>query len=404
MQPHPAGRKRALAAATIHPLAAVLVCGALAASPPARAQEARLRVVIGIASDTDALLAARVHGQVADLEVDVVDVPVAASGASSIADRIALARSLAQGVGAAVAVWFEAGAADPHADAVLACVADLRTVRVLIRAVGSEVPPADSELPAPLALAAGGGTGPTSATLEQAALVVRTALRALAAGGVIGVEPSPDAPPAPLVAASNASPAAVPPVPVAPVEPLAEVARGVELGWTVELGWSAAFDGGPTVAQGLAGRVGFVVDWFEVSVEGVGGFPASAKDAWATIDLSRHLLAVSLAARLELAEGLDLSLGLAAGAGAYRRSAGRAASGVTLDGPRTLWSFLLAPGAGLSWIPDPSVGFGFLFSVSGEWLPAAPVVGYVVGGRFEAVHELWSFQPRIGVSLVFESP
>jgi len=360
--------------------AAVAVAAAFAM--PARAQESPLRVAVRVASPIDGPLLERLAGQTSDLDVELLPSPTGPLE-PSLAEQLATARTLAQGAGTTLVVWFSPAPDDAGSGAVLVHVADTFSGRVLVRVVGGGAQ-------------AGTGSPPDSAAIEQAALVVRSTLRALAAGGSIGVEPPPPlATPAPPPGPST--PAPPPPLP-AP-EPVDSM-----LGWTAELGWAASFDGGASAGQhALEARLGLTVPWLRLSACGRVGFASELPDPWATVELSRHGVGFAADLALEPVEGLDLLLGVELGAAAYRRSAASAAPGVSLRAARTLWSFALAPEVRLGWRPAALRGVGFVISAAMDWIPVAPRLGYDEGGAFVVAHELSPIQARIGFGLSFSA-
>src|SRR5262249_30201480 len=155
------------------------------------------------------------------------------------------AGAIAKQRGAQAVVWFEPV---PESGAgVLVLVADPRAGRILVRRID----------------AGGRAPGATlrdldSATLEAAALVVRTALHGLAQGAVIGIEraevagaappPPPPPPPPPLPAGPR-----MPPPPAGPRVP--PPSGPPPSGWTAAVGWHAAYDG-HALQDGLAARLG----------------------------------------------------------------------------------------------------------------------------------------------------
>ena len=180
------------------PIQALATALALAAafSTPAAAQDVPLRVAVRVASPIDTALLERTTGQTSDLDVELLPQPTGPLE-PSLAEQLVTARSLADTAGADVVVWFGAAPQDAGPGAVLVHVADTRSGRVLARVVAGN---ADAGTDA---------VAPDSATTEQAALVVRSTLRALAAGGTIGVE-------APVVAV------AIAPQPGSPAGPVAQ--------------------------------------------------------------------------------------------------------------------------------------------------------------------------------------
>ncbi|MBI5501762.1 MAG: hypothetical protein HY907_16080 [Deltaproteobacteria bacterium] len=363
----------------------VVLAVSAAFAVPGRSAEPPLRVAVRVASPVDAALLERVEGQASDLAVELLPSP---SGPlePTLAEQLATARALAGAAGAGVVVWFSRVLDDAGSGAVLVHVAETASGRVLARVVGG-------------GSGAGGSDAPDSATVEQAALVVRSTLRALAAGGSIGVE-APAAPATPT--ALPGPPASMSPVTATP--PPASEPVASTLGWTVELGWAAVFDGGAAAGQhGLEARLGLAIPWLRLSACGRVGFPSELPDPWATVELSRHGVGLGVDVVLELADGLELLLGVEIGAAAWRRAAASAGPGVSLHAARTLWSFALAPEVRLDWRPAALGGVGFVMAVAVDWVPSAPRFGYDEGGTFAVAHELSPVQARVGFGVSFSA-
>ena len=138
------------------------LASALVIAAPASAQaDAPLRVLI-LADDDDDEVVARIEGQVADLPVALAR-GAALDDAGALASQLATAQARARAQAADAVVWFVR-----DGDGWIVHVADPAAGRLLVRRVDS-----------------GAGAMSASAALESAALMVRTALRGLAAGGEI---------------------------------------------------------------------------------------------------------------------------------------------------------------------------------------------------------------------------
>jgi hypothetical protein len=219
--------------------AASLTALCLAAAPPALAEDVapdRLRAIVRVASAADRGFLARVRGQTSDLPVDLIEAP-AASLEPTLDQQVAAAEALARARHARAVFWL-------GPDQVLAYIGS---------APGSAAPPrlltrqgwtGPAPAPAP-------SPSPSSADLEAAALIARSALKAVLEGHEVG-EPRPPPPPPPI--ATPPPPAtAPPPAPPRPVE-----------GW-IALGWIAAADGvGSDPTGGFTARAGARLDRFAV--------------------------------------------------------------------------------------------------------------------------------------------
>jgi len=249
-----------------------------------------LDAIVRVAAPSDGALADRVRGQIADLDVELTTdaAPLETTLPAQLAKADALAK---QHAARAVVVWFLT-----RPDGVLVvCVSEPRAGRVLVRELGR---PESGEL--------------SSATLEQAALVVRNALRALAAGGTIGVERSvyePPPPPPPVVKA-----------------------RAIEAPSKPHAAASATGFGGVGARASLDGLFGTSAAWlwlgigwrsFEVRLDASIGAPTDAVSSYATLHVARHTFALAASADLLRGRTLDFAIGGRAGGTVYVRTTPR---------------------------------------------------------------------------------
>jgi len=259
------------------------------------------------------------------------------------ADALALADERA------AVVWF-----DREPDTLLVVIAVPRAGRVLIRRVEGE----------------------GSATLESAALIVRGALRALAAGAVIGVE---RAEVAPRVRATSLT--------MVEIHGRGSAPRRPPPAWLASLGWAAAYDAQSPVAQGLAGRFGIALERLEVGAAAMVGLPADIEDPRARLTLSRRHLAAFAGLRAHAGTRLHLVLGAAAGVVWFARSTVSHGLEVEPAPPKTTTTLLAGPEALLRWLPWGGA-LGLSLQLAGDFVPGAPEIGYRVEGRFRPVHRL----------------
>lgn len=340
------------------------------APPPEVVPPVRLRVIVLVASDADRALLARVRGQTSDLDVDLVEAPQAAAPAS-LAEQVKVADGLTRAGGARVAAWFELPPRDGRA---VVYVSETTSGRVFARVLGGD---------------AGRAAGPDTALLEEAAVVLRGALRALASGAVIGIhreELLPKPPPRPAVVARPA----VPPSP--------------DAGVFVAAGWQTALDGAS--ARGLpAATLELGADyagWEAAMVAGV-GLPSEIEDDYATVRLSRHVAALRAGRRFVSARAFELRAGVAAGVAGFDRVTIGTSEGVRPDRARLTPSLLVSPEIAVGWHGGRRRAAPAVLAVVGaDFTPGAPTLGYDVGGQFETAHEIRRIQARVGLVVRLE--
>ena len=248
----------------------------------------RLVAVVLVASDEERELAGRVEGQTSDLELSLVvePRPLDEGGRPHFGEAAEIARRR----GARVVIWFER--------------------EVTSWSVHIAEPAGDREF---VRRVAARGDLASSATAEGVALVVRGALRALAAGGTIGVA-EPGAPGA------------------------GESARHA----FAALGWRTITSRGP-LHHGVAARAGFQTGRWHAGVA-AGYFPAVSFDEdTATIKLERMAFAAGVGVDFGSApasDGARWRLGFALDAGAIRfeRVTISASNPLAPTPPDTTWS------------------------------------------------------------------
>ena len=325
-----------------------------------------LRVVIWFEEAAAPSLVERIRGQASDLQADLV-LHRAPLPAGSRAERVSAARQLASRRRGNVVVWAERGGSG----VLRVFIVDLAHDRALEREIGAK----------------GARGDVSSATLESAALVVREALIAIAAGAPIGEQaPAPPPPSAP-----SSSP--VPPVESTPTRPRPS--------WRAGVAWQSAWDGtalvghtGPAVHMELQYRrlaAGATVGM---------GIPVRIDNDYGAIQLSRHHAGAWVGAETKLTERTSLVTGMRVGAHAYYRSTERAPS-VAPDRDRLYVYPLLGPELRLR---VRMANHAWMSIASGADVSSrSPDFGYQVDGKFVPVVHPWRIFPRIGLGAEFGS-
>lgn len=315
----------------------------LAAGGAARAAPLRVLVLVGGEQDRD--LAARIEGQAADLDAVVT----AGDGVlpATLEAQFAVARAAAGRADAVV--WFGSDGGDR-------VVYVARGERVLVRRVGGAA-----------------GALSRSASLEMAALAVRTALRGLAAGAELGNDEG-DA-----------------------------TSRRVR-GWA-ELGWSGVLDGeGARGHHGVAVRCGGSVGRFRLGAAlelqpavSIGAPPA-------TIQLERQEGGVIIgaevlaSARARWSLAVELRLGVVR----FNRVTTGTDSTYTATASRRIFSPVAGPAlrAGLRL----TTGAWLVLGLGADVLARPPEFGVAGAAGFVRVAALRVVEPRATLALGFESP
>jgi hypothetical protein len=316
----------------IRALAIFALLVALARSADAQSTS-RIDAVVRVTSADDRVLFTRILGQVADLDATVTEDERPLE--QSFTDQLNGADDLATLHHARVVVWV---LPRTRAEGLLLCISEPRAGRVLVRAVGEGLAPNNS----------------TSAVLEQSALVVRNALRALAAGGTIGVERK-----------TYDEPRAQAPPPTHPSTRPPQRFVGV-----AGIGGDVGVDG--TVGRGglatwLGGRGGI----FEFRLDASFGVPTDTTSLFATLHVTRDTFALASAATIVRSQWWDLDVGGRAGAALYLR--------MTRD-PRSL----VTPAA---------------LGIAG-----AGVVGLELRGRFRPTRGVWAIVLAAGLDVLLGAP
>ncbi len=349
----------------------VISCALVALSaPPAFADD--LATVIRIADDADKQIAKRIEGQTVDLDVTLVRERTGPIE-DGLSRQFQTATRIAEERGADVVVWFRR-----DDDATIVYVADPRAGTLFARRIGA---------------------ASDTAVAEAAALVVRSALRALAAGGTIGVEAPPPPPPEPETDPEPPpDPKPAPPPPPPPT-------RSTPTRWHAAVGWQASIDGeSPSGQHGLAVEIGFARRRFTLALAGVASLPVTLEDDLTAVDLARHSVAIAALYSVHRTDTLDVSIGLAVGGAAFARSTTATKDpGVAATPATTTLAGVIGPELRARWTLSPGAGIAIDLTVGADAVAGAPELGYEVDGTFEVRNSLWPAQPKVGLRMVVQS-
>jgi hypothetical protein len=356
----------------------LLLCLLLSGAWPGSAWSAPWTAVLRVASPQDEARVGRLQGQLSDLPVQLRVSPGPALGPAT-PEVWAAAVALAEREGAQAVIWFH-----PEPGALVLHVAEPSSRRLLVRRVQE---------------------GPTrgrrgqSARDEAAALIVRSALRALVEGDPVGEEIAPPPPPPPPPEPPPPpAPAPLPaPEPAAPPPP--PPARST---WAVGVGWQAVLDGqSPWGQQGPR----LSLDWegARVRVRALlqASLPARLEDAYTRVSLSRHALGVAVDGALVSTARWRLAAGVGLGVAGFLRTTEPRAAGVEAAPARLVPAPFLSPEVLARW-RGPRLALEASFAV--DALAGAPVLGYQREGVFLVRNPLWSVQPRFGLGLAWTMP
>jgi len=319
-----------------------MAVGATAARADAR------RVLLLMDGDRDRELAARVEGQVADLDVTIVKTDAALPpdpGAQLVVARARAAEHRAEAV-----VWF---GAEGDSWVVRAAQGE----RVLVRRVGRVT----GELSA-------------SASIEAVGLIVRTELRGLAAGGQIEGE--------------------------------GEVAPSVALRPWVELGWTGVLDGeNARGSHGVAARVGAAVGRWRAAATLTYHPATTLGSPLATMHVEQQ--SAGVVAGLDVLGPPDAAarwrLGIDLGAAFTRfpRTTTAAGAGLTPTASDSSWSPVVTPSVRAARRLSPA--FWLALSLGADFLLRPPEFGVATGTGFDRVSALRPVEPRATLSLAFDA-
>lgn len=333
-------------------------------------------VIVRIADADDRLLLERVRGQTNDLDILLFSDSLSNELEPSLPEQLATARKLSDAQNVRVVVWFTR---DQGTLTVL--VAEPSAGRILVRALE---PPE--------------GRLGTSAQHEAAALVVRSAIRALAAGGEIGVtETEVVAPPAPAKVEVKPPAPAPTTAPVHPKEP-------IPLGWELaqHLGAHVALDGvSPYGQYAFSGRLVLRRQAFQLELRGALGFPSLLEDSVARVNLLRHEALVYVGYVPVATQSWLVSIAAGGGMNVFMTDVDAIAEGLQASEQSTILGAIGLDGT-VRFMPRWARGHvGFAAVLGAELLPAAPVIGYFdAEGSFIASERLWTVLPTLALELV----
>lgn len=349
----------------------VLFAG-LVLAPASLALAQPLPVVVRIDDPDDRLLLERVRGQTNDLDVQI-ETDSGRPLEPSLAEQLRTARTLTESRRARVAVWFvrDDSGLTVH-------VSEPGAGRVLVRRLEHIVEE-------------GQGTAlSASADSEAVALLVRSALRALAAGGEIGVSEKEVAPaPSPTPPVSEAAPARPPAPPPA---------------WQLDAtaGWHGALDGVSGAGQhAFVGAVTLRRGMWSAGVRGGVGLSSTLQDELASVQLARHHAVLRLGVSPWSTDTWQLDVALGCGAALYTQAASARTDNLRAA-PDTRRVLALLQGELSLGVLPPAFGgwFGLSLAVGVDALPRVPELGYTQGGQFRRWDRLHAVQPRGGLSLL----
>lgn len=384
---------------------------ALLSSTRVRASDV-LRVVVRIASSADRALLPRVQGQLSDVNAQLIVVETAAPS-EDFADQVEAAQALAAREHADVVLWFAVPKSGASAHAVLVHVFTPGEQRIFTRRLSLE------------------GNGSATATvadkldssvLEAAALAVRSAVNALAAGGSIGItthealaeskqraQPSRERDDG--AAAVGGLPEHTSDTPSPFEQQLLAASHHDDgryrdagpghsrLAARFYLGVQSVIDGESKLGQrGLFARASVGMGALSVSVYGSYGLPVGIDDALFALEVARHAAGGALDLRTDLSERTSFALGVHAGAALFARTSA-AKTPEAKPNPAALTPALeFGPEVAFAWLFGKwlDLGFGLAAQLALDVLPFAPSFEASGGGDR---HRLWAFQPRLSVGL-----
>jgi hypothetical protein len=352
---------------------AALACLTLAARAHGQpgAVVPKLPAVVRIADPGDQELLERVRGQTNDLDVRLI----AESGApleSGLGEQLEAARRLAAQHDARVVVWFVR-----EDRALTVFVSEPAAGRVLVRRLERSADQLAS-----------------SAQHEAAALVVRSAMRALAQGGEIGVAEKEVAPPPP--APLPPPPPPPEPPPPAPLPPPVEQWEVVQ-----HVGGRAALDGTSWRGQySLVGRIVARYGSFQAELRGAYGFPERVDDPMAHALLVRHGVTLHGAYLPYVSHRWILSTAVGGGLNIFRSEVEGRGSGFDAE-DRALVVSSFAADVGARYLPGWGGGrFGFSAWLGAELLPLAPTLGYYDQAmEFVVLDHVWHVLPALALEI-----
>ncbi|OJH33874.1 hypothetical protein [Cystobacter ferrugineus] len=341
----------------------LVVCVLVGWGTDSAAQEEPWAAMLRASSPEDTELAERLQGQLSDLPV-VLRVSPGPAPSTEAAEQWRTAVALAEQGPFRVVIWFH-----HEPEAIVVHVAEPATRRLLVRRVQVETHQRKGR----------------SAAAEAAALIVRSALKALAAGSPVGdvVEELPEVP----VPALEPSPS--PPTP--PPAP-------ARAGWGVSVGWQSTLVGdGPLGQHGAQLGMGWEGARLRARVLLLASLPSPLSDEYTRVSLSRHGLGAGVDAAVVSTEHFRLGAGLEVGLAGHLRSTEALAPGVQASAPRLTPSVYGAPTLAARWRAGP---VALEANLALDVLTTVPTLGYLQQGTFVVRNSLWRAQPRFGLAIL----
>ena len=329
----------------------------------APAPTAAIPVVLWLLQDSDAELLLRMQGQTADLPVLLQAEPAEGSARTS-ASRLQQAADRAKA--GVVMVYREPTPRGGHRLRLL------HRDRVLSRDLGDR-PSLDT---APLH---------ASAALEGAAVMVRSAVKALLSGELLG-----DSIDAVLVGSEGdaGSPARLAPA-------------GLR-GFFALLAWQVRVDGhSPHAAHDLGVSAGWTAERWLLRATVSLGIPALLQDDRSTLALSRHQLGLGLAWVPWSNARLRLQIGLVASLCAFLRSTQDVDPLYDATPPRLLPALCITPQLGLWLRPAARLPLFAELALGADVLWGQPRLGYADGATFVERGTLWPVQPALSLAVLW---
>jgi hypothetical protein len=326
--------------------------------------------VLRASSPEDAQLAERLQGQLSDLPV-VLRVSPGPAPSTEATEQWRTAVALAEQGPFRVVIWFH-----HESEAIVVHVAEPATRRLLVRRVQVETHRRKGR----------------SAAAEAAALIVRSALKALVAGNPVGdvVEEVPE-PPA-------LDPPALEPSPPPPAPAPASSAAPTREGWGMSVGWQSTLVGdGPLGQHGARLGVGWEGARLRARVLLLASLPTPLSDEYTRVSLSRHALGAGVDAAVVSTEHFRLGAGLEVGLAGILRDTVALAPGVQAAPLRLTPSLYGAPTLAARWRAGP---VALEASLALDVLTTVPTLGYQQQGTFILRNSLWRAQPRFGLAIL----
>jgi len=226
-----------------------------------------------------------------------------------------------------------------------------------------------------------------SAAAEAAALVVRSALRALSAGGKIGVETS-------AVAAHENAVAS-------PDTPLATIGHRDRSSWFTSVGGQVALDGASSHGTyGLAARVGHKRGALRAALLIAASLPTSIDDELSSVEMARHAAALALGVDVWRPGRAVVTVEACVGAVGFFRSTVALQPEVVPTPNRVTTALLVGPGIRVLLRPiEASRRVWVELGLAADLVIGRPELGYEAAGEFVPRDALWPVQPRAELAI-----